>query len=555
MGRIRLLPDTVINQIAAGEVVERPASVVKELVENALDAQAESVTVRLEAGGRELIFVEDDGIGMDPDDAMLALERHATSKIASASDLERLTTLGFRGEALPSIASVSELTLETAASPGEGTRVRVSFGRILGQEPCPRPRGTRVTVEKLFARTPARRKFLRSEATELRYTVELLQGFAFAYPEVAFTLWHGQRKLWHFTPVKTAGERLFQILGQTPPPPVTARRGDLELAAFLLPPTPAKHLVVAVNRRLVRDRLLTGTLARLLRSVKGEWQADAFLLLKVPPHEVDFNVHPTKAELRFANPGAVVGFLAETLVAALASARGPEPIQVTLPSAPTPSHQQSLAFRVSEASAKPDLSGPAAPLAAPTTPWGRYLGQYRNTYLLVEDAEGLKLVDQHVAHERVLFEALLGHLGPQGRQPLLIPEVIQVSPALYALASEHVTELARLGVELEPLSGNSLRVTALPQAVPATRAQELVFGLLEDLLQDSLPGRSVQEKTAASLACRAAIKKNTPLAPLQAERLLADLARCRDPHRCPHGRPIVLTVPHDEIERRIGRRG
>lgn len=555
MGRIRLLPDSVINQIAAGEVVERPASVVKELVENALDAQAQTITVRLAEGGRELIQVEDDGCGMDADDALLALERHATSKIASAEDLERLQTLGFRGEALPSIAAVSELTLETAPAPGEGSRVRVRFGRVLGQEPCGRPRGTKVTVEHLFARTPARRKFLRSEATELRYIVELIQGFAFAYPQVAFTLWHGGRKLAHFSPASSRAERLFQILGKNPEPPIVTRRGPLRLEAYLLPPTPARHVVVAVNQRLVKDRLLSGTLSRLLRSVKGEWQADLFLHLELPPQEVDFNVHPAKAELRFANPGAVTSFLAETLASALAKQHGAEPVR--LPSPPTSSgHQPTLAFQVAEAARTAEVTPTpqVLPQSRPTTPWGRYLGQYRHTYLLVEDEEGLKLVDQHVAHERVLYEKLLGNLGPSPAQALLLPEILTVSPAVHALASEHLQELAELGVQLEPLSGGALRVCALPQAVSAGQAQELVLGLLEDLAQDAFPGRSWKEKTAASLACRAAIKKNTPLAALQAEQLLADLARCQDPYRCPHGRPVLLTLPHAEIERRIGRR-
>lgn len=554
MGRIRLLPDSVINQIAAGEVVERPASVVKELVENALDAQARNITVRLVAGGRELIQVEDDGIGMDAQDAMLALERHATSKIAGAEDLGQLKTLGFRGEALPSIAAVSELTLETAPAPGEGSRVRVRFGQMLGQEPCGRPKGTKVTVEHLFARTPARRKFLRSEATELRYIVDLIQGLAFAYPQVAFTLWHAGRKLAHLSPVPTRAERLFQILGANPKPPILAERGGLRLEAFLLPPTPARHLVVAVNQRLVKDRLLSGTLSRLLRSVKGEWQADLFLHLEVPPQEVDFNVHPAKAELRFANPGAVTGFLAETLVTALAKQHGAEPVRLGSPP-PTFSHQPSFAFQVAEPPPATEPTAGAAPShPQPATPWGRYLGQYRHTYLLVEDEEGLKLVDQHVAHERVLYEKLLGNLGPAFSQSLLLPEVLTVSPAVHALVLEHLQELAELGVQLEPLSGNTLRVYALPQAVSAAQAQELVLGLLEDLAQDAFPGRSWKEKTAASLACRAAIKKNTPLPALQAEQLLADLARCQDPYRCPHGRPVILTLPHSEIERRIGRR-
>lgn len=558
MGRIRLLPDSVINQIAAGEVVERPASVVKELVENALDAAAQRIAIRLREGGRSLVQVEDDGCGMDADDALLALERHATSKIASAADLVRLETLGFRGEALPSIAAVSQLTLETAPAPGEGSRVRMAFGRLLGQEPCGHPRGTTVKVESLFARTPARLKFLRSPATELRHIAETIQALAFAHHEVAFVLWHGERRLLHLSAAKDRAERLFQLLGNSPPPPQVVEHGPLKAEFFLLPPSPSRQLVVAINRRVVKDRWLAATLARALRSVKGDWQADLFLHLELAPSEVDFNVHPAKAEVRFADPGRIASFLTQALATALAKRQGA--VVVSLQQAPAPpppagpASQTGLPFRVRELAPLP--SEPPAPALQPIfTPWGRFLGQYRQTYLLVEDHEGLKLVDQHVAHERVLFEQLLSLSERPSVQALLIPEVLELPPALYALACEHQAALAEAGVELEPLSGTSLRVLALPAAVPAGQAGELVLGLLQDLEQGSLPGQTLRQRAAASLACRAAIKKNTPLAPSQAEQLLRDLARCREPYRCPHGRPILLALAHEEIERRIGRRG
>ncbi|MCS7182382.1 MAG: DNA mismatch repair endonuclease MutL [Thermoanaerobaculum sp.] len=554
MGKIRLLPDAVVNQIAAGEVVERPASVVKELVENALDAQAERVVVRLAAGGRDLIQVEDDGCGMDAEDAMLALERHATSKIRDAQDLQHLTTLGFRGEALPSIAAVSQLTLETAPAPGEGTRVRVSFGRVLGQEPCGRPRGTTVTVEKLFARTPARRKFLRSEPTELRHVVEYLQSLAFAYPQVAVTLFHGGRRLVHLLPAPNREVRLRQMLPEASLTPFSAQRGAYTLEGYLMPPTPARQLVVVVNRRSLKDRLLSGTLARLLRSTHGEWQADLFLHLQLPTEEVDFNVHPSKTEVRFVNPGAVTAFLAEALTDALAAGRRAPRLTLATPPGP-PLPQQPLQFAVGEG--PPPHGQPWEPpvTAAPPKSWGRYLGQYRHTYLLVEREDGLALVDQHVAHERVLFEQLLREDGPTPRQALLLPEVVTVNPAVFLLVVEHVAELAQLGLEVEPLSGHTLRITSLPAAIPASQAPELLKGVLEDLAQGPNPGRSLREQVAASLACRAAVQKNTPLTALEAQRLLDDLARCQDPHRCPHGRPIALTVAHGEIERRIGRKG
>ncbi|MGQ9836148.1 MAG: DNA mismatch repair endonuclease MutL [Thermoanaerobaculaceae bacterium] len=559
MGKVRVLPESLINQIAAGEVVERPASVVKELVENALDAEAKAITVRVEDGGKEKIQVSDDGCGMDPDDALLALERHATSKIRSVEDLMRLRTLGFRGEALPSIAAVSHLTLESASHPGEGTRVQVHFGRLQGQEPCSRPRGTTVTVGKLFSRTPARLKFLRSSATELRHIVGELEALAFAYPEVTFALWHGSRNLFHHTATGSRESRLFQLLGKKPPQPEIAQAGGFLAEIYLLPPTPAHRLVVAINRRVVKDRLLAAALAKSLRSVKGEWQADLFLHLQLPAQEVDFNVHPAKAEVRFANPSQVMGFLTQYLRSALEKRHGATPVRLS-PALPN------LAPQVQESASRyafltPERAGtgqnslpPPLPPASDQT-HGRYLGQLKNCYLLVETEEGLQLVDQHVAHERVLYEQLLARDATKASQALLIPEVLQLSAPLYALVVEENQGLAEAGVELEPLSGNAIRILALPAGVPVTQAGSLVFGLLQDLTGESLPGQSLKEKVAASLACRAAIKKNTPLSPLQAEQLLRDLWACQDPHRCPHGRPIVLSVPFGEIERRIGRRG
>lgn len=559
MGKVQVLPESLINQIAAGEVVERPASVVKELVENALDAGAKAITVRVEDGGKQKIQVIDDGCGMDPDDALLALERHATSKIRTAEDLIRLPTLGFRGEALPSIGAVSQLTLESASQPGEGTRVKVSFGRLQGQEPCPRPRGTTVTVEKLFSRTPARLKFLRSSATELRHIVESLEALAFAYPEVAFVLWHGSRKLFHHTQTASRESRLFQLLGQPPPQPLIAQVGGFLAEIFLLPPTPAHRLVVAINRRVVKDRLLAGTLAKSLRSVKGEWQADLFLHLQLPAQEVDFNVHPAKAEVRFANPGQVTSFLTQQLRSTLEKRHGAIAVKLSpvLPNlAPSVEESPSLyPFAVAEAAGtSQDYRSPQLSLV-PGRAHSCYLGQLKSCYLVVETEEGLQLVDQHVAHERVLYERIMAQGTAKASQALLIPEVLELSPPLRALVVEKSQDLALLGVELEPISGNAIRILALPAGVPVTQAGTLVFGLLEDLTGESLPGKSLKEKVAASLACRAAMKKNTPLTRLQAEQLLRDLWACHDPHRCPHGRPISLLLPFGEIERRIGRRG
>lgn len=568
MVNIRLLPDALINQIAAGEVVERPASVVKELVENSLDAGARTVRVELTAGGRDLVTVEDDGCGMDREDALLALERHATSKITNAEDLARISTLGFRGEALPSIAAAAHFTLETAAADGEGSRVEVEFGRILGAAPCARPRGTRVVVRDLFARLPARRKFLRTEGTELRHAVVTLTGLAFTHPEVAFILEHGRRTLLHLPPVREPSQRLPDLVGAQrarDARPIRHAVGGLAVAGFLLPPSGAREIVVAVNGRVVRDRFLVGTVNRALRAPSGTIEADAYLHLTVPAGEVDVNVHPTKAEVRFLDPGRVTSVLTQALAAGRVALHGPVEVRrvVSVP----PAEPGSRPLPLGSYPAAPGTSGwrpgvrealPSQPISDATSPpptrWGRYIGQYRETYLILEDSEGLVLIDQHVAHERVLFERLLGAGSTPTVQRLLLPEIVELPPALAVLAGEAAAELEGLGLELEAASGTAVRVLGVPAPLPAARAAEMVRQLLSDLAARETPGASLAERASASLACQAAVKKNRPLSRAEAEHLLAELAEVRDPHRCPHGRAIVLRLPHPEIERRVGRR-
>ncbi len=567
---IRLLSDTLINQIAAGEVVERPASVVKELVENSLDAGARAVRVELAAGGRDLVAVEDDACGMDGDDALLALERHATSKLSSAEELSSLRTLGFRGEALPSIAAAARLVLETAAVDGEGTRVEVEFGRLAGSRPCGRPRGTRAEVRDLFLRLPARRKFLRTEATELRHAISALSGLAFTHPEVGFTLQQGRRTLLELAPVHETAQRLPDLVGARrarEARPVRHVSGTVTVSGFLLPPSGSRDLVIAVNGRVVRDRVLAGAANRALRAASTAPEADAYLELTMPADEVDVNVHPAKAEVRFADPGRVVAALTQALAAARPSLHGPVEVRriVSVPpqsagSRPLPlghapytppSFVETLPPRVGESPAAQEQAEAAG---STLTRWGRYIGQYRETYLVLEEDEGLVLIDQHVAHERVLFERLLAGGTAPAVQRLLLPEIVELSPALASLADEAAPDLESLGLELEAASGATVRVLGVPAPLPATRAGALVERLLSDLASDATPGTTLRERAAASLACQAAIKKNRRLARAEAEHLLAELAGVHDPHRCPHGRPIVLRLPHAEIERRIGRR-
>jgi DNA mismatch repair protein MutL len=570
VAKIHLLPDTLINQIAAGEVVERPASVVKELIENSLDASARSIRIRLQDGGRSLIEVEDDGAGMDEEDARLALARHATSKLSTADQLVGIETLGFRGEALPSIAAVAELTLETAPSDGAGTRIDVSFGQVGPIQPCVRARGTRIAIRDLFAQLPARRKFLRADSTELRHVVTTVLGLAFAHPGVGFQLAHGARSLLALPPSRDAATRLPDLVGAEKARaarPVRHCAGHITVSGFLLPPTSARETIVVVNGRVVRDRLLSVAINRTLRAAGGTLEADTYLDIRMPVESVDVNVHPTKAEVRFADPGRVMAAVTESLAAARVALHGPVDIRRVVTVMPTRPHSPQLPFSTP---AQPPPEWPAhstpskvaetppvgyAPAAAATSPFGRYVGQYRDTYLLVEDADGLLLVDQHAAHERVLFEALLSTNQPVAVQRLLLPEVIDLPPALAAIATSAVQELQALGVEIDEVSGSSVRVLGLPTPLPTAAAPALLRQLLADLAEPAgTPGQSIRERAAASLACQAAIKKHRPMSRAEAEQLLLRLAALHDPHRCPHGRPTIIKLSHHEIERRIGRK-
>ncbi len=557
MPRIRLLPDTVINQIAAGEVLERPASAVKELVENALDACASRISVTLAAGGRDLIAVEDDGEGMDHDDLHLALERHATSKLGDVAELARIATLGFRGEALPSIAAASRFAIESAAAPGVGHRLEVAFGTVVASHPCGRPRGTRVEVRDLFLNLPARRKFLRSAATELRHAVATLTALALARPSVAFFLEQGGRRLLALPGVADLGTRLADLLGPrraAEAVPLAHAASAVQVTGFLLPTLSPRDSIFVVNQRPVRDRLLAAAVNKALRTPHGSGLGAVWLLLSLPPEQVDVNVHPAKAEVRFADPGGVAAAVTAALLQARQAAEGPAAVRrIVLVDPTTPPHGP-RAHAAWNTPPPPRASETLPAAFAEREPLGRLLGQYRNTYLVLEDAEGLLLVDQHAAHERILYEELLARPADAPVQRLLLAEVVDLPPERALLASEHRDTLALLGVEVEDASGSSVRVLGLPPHLAPDSAAELLRRLLDDLADGLAPGDTPRERLAASLACHGAIKKHRPLAPVEAGELLRRLAACRTPHRCPHGRPTMIRLAHAEIEQRIGRR-
>ena len=615
---IRLLPDALISQIAAGEVVERPASVVKELLENALDAGAGDLAIDLEAGGRRLVRVADDGQGMGRDDALLAFDRHATSKIAAFEDLLRVATLGFRGEALAAIAAVSRVELITADASGEGWRVRIEGGRVLSAEPAARPRGTTVAVGSLFFNVPARRKFLKVPGTELRRAVEVVQGYCLARPQARFTLRHEGRTLLAAPPAGVGAEgqlerirQLFgdELAGELVELPAGVRRAET-VRGFVGKPGTARgrRLFLFVNGRLLRDRAL---LAAFYGAVREEWKIEEapalFLFLDVPPEDVDVNVHPQKAEVRFRDPGFAER-VRESLRRGLRAARGEAaaPLRAlgSLPAPPSwegagglprwgsapggaAADEAGVPALVGEPAAGWPEAGGATPFAAPLVagvarlaephlapsrpvPLSgagrrslRLLGQYKGALLLLEAPEALLLLDQHAAHERILYERLAASLaaGRPAVQRLLEPRLLSLGPAEGMRLGELAPVLDEVGFLLEPLSGNDVALHGIPAALDLEDAERMLLALASEEAADAgrlpapaaLRGRLLDE-LAASGACRAAIKIHRPLALEEMQRLVSDLLACADPFSCPHGRPTLLEMRDAELERRFARR-
>jgi DNA mismatch repair protein MutL len=607
MPRIHILSDFLVSQIAAGEVVERPASVLKELVENALDAGARRLDIDLEGGGRQRVRVADDGAGMDRDDALLAFDRHATSKIAAFADLERVATLGFRGEALASIAAVARVELATAPAAGEGTRVRIEGGRILAVEPVARAQGTTVDVESLFFNVPARRKFLKSRETELRRALEVVEGYALARPDVAWSLRHEGRTVLDAPGVGAAGEAvadpraLAARIAQIFSPALAAELAEIpaEAAAGLVPgawgfvgsPATARgrRSFLFVNRRLVRDRAL---LAAFYRAVREEWRSDEFpalfLFLDLPPEEVDVNVHPQKAEVRFRD-SSLAGRLGSLLRIALARARGEEvaslgPPRADLGGAPLAwgglggSSAWPAAARAGEIAesgagwrgSPSDAGRIALPLLAPldrapvplsgrsgeTRPF-RLLGQYKGTLILLEGPDGLYLIDQHVAHERILYERVRRALAARSpaSQRLVAPLLLELSRAERLRLLELGAALEAVGFELAELSGGSVALAAAPADLGPEAARGTLVALASDseATAENLATRLL-DALASSLACKAAVKMHHPLSAEKLEALVGELFRADNPYACPHGRPVVLTMTDADLERRFGRR-
>jgi DNA mismatch repair protein MutL len=570
MGRIRVLDDHLVNRIAAGEVVERPASVVKELVENSLDAGAGSIEVRVEDGGRRRIVVSDDGDGMERDDALLALERHATSKLARFEDLAAIATLGFRGEAIPSIAAVSRFLLRTAAREGLATEIEVRGGRIIAVREIERQKGTTVEVGGLFFNVPARRKFLRAAPTEIAHIARVVAHYALAHPPVRFLLEHDGRRLIDAAGTADRTARIAQIQGR-------------ELAAKLLPfaldqagmrvsglagrPVDAatrrdsQHLFV--NGRVVQDRVLSHAIAAAYGDTLARGLYPTMLLfVEIDPARVDVNVHPQKTEVRFDRGSEVHDAVQAAIAAALSHANAVPRLQDLHRVAP---------FERIAAVAEPGFRAYAPSDAAPAglleedagaaSPGRRAapLAQYRDSYIVAQDRDGLLLVDQHVAHERVLYERYLEEAdrGEVHVQRLLFPRTIELTPDEAATFEAEAGEFARLGFLLEPFGQNAVKLDGVPAFAKDVAPDRLVRTLLGEAgtMRSAATGAAdLRRKLVTSAACQAAIKVNYPLTRDGMQRLLDDLFLTRNPTTCPHGRPIIFRLTLDEIERAFRRR-
>jgi DNA mismatch repair protein MutL len=666
MSRIRILPEAVANRIAAGEVVERPASVVKELLENALDAGAKTIRVEVEAGGKRMIRVIDDGSGMSHDDALLAFERHATSKLRSADDLLSIPTLGFRGEALPTIAAVSRLLLETRAEEdAEGTRVEFAGGKLVNVKSAGLPAGTTVSVADLFYSVPARRKFLKSETTELGHIASLVTHYALANPGRQFILTTPTQQIVDCSPVERLAERVYQLFGKQsfdelieipvvsaafraaitePELEQSEEKARLTVYGFTSRPEvqrPNRNgIYIFVNRRLVRDRLILHAIHEAYRNILPSNVFPATLLfLEMPYDEVDVNVHPAKIEVRFRRSQFVHDFTRDAIRQALMGARpiasfaaaaaaasgnatqnanAGAPLSTAasldasatsivpraiipameeiglgsgavsdggfdLSSAPLQPIEQRFAFpaepeiSLESGAAFGALSLPAEPPApnwaanfaggngsAPATlPHPdqiadlKPLGQVSSSFIVAVNGEGLWLVDQHVAHERVLFEQHLEarRAGKVESQRMLTPMILELSPRQLVIYEKIAEELSANGFEVEPMGPRSVAIQSAPAGITGSDAEKLLTEILDGIERENaaISIETLQAKIAASTACHAAIKVNMPLDQTKMEWLLAALAKTDCPMSCPHGRPVVLRYSVKEIEKAFHR--
>jgi DNA mismatch repair protein MutL len=583
MSKINRLPADLANQIAAGEVVERPASVVKELVENAIDAGARRLVIHVELGGKRQVRVEDDGEGMGAEDARLALERHATSKITRAEDLAAIRTMGFRGEALPSIASVSHFVLRTRAR-GEqsGTEIRVNGGAVASVREVGASEGTAVEVNDLFYNLPARRKFLKSDAGESAQVSRIVTQLALAYPEVGFTLTSAARTVLQCPPAASLRDRLYQIYGERADlMEVRKDAGGMRLTGFIAalaeqgPTRGPQHLFI--NRRIIKDRTIAHAIidAYSQASIK-ERSPEVHLFIEMAPDALDVNVHPTKAEVRFRDQSHVHEVVRRAFMDALGQSAAPQlQLRPEMPIAPLPmtatlpgvlaggSYPSRWIPGMQHQAPQHPAPGTAPSTSAPSTQHPSEikpmipLGQFRDTFIIAVDADGVAIIDQHVAHERVLFERVMEKLtsGRLESQRLLVPMVLDLAPSAHQALIGRSVELARLGFEIETFGAASVRVGAVPALLKAEDSAKALLALAEDLegLDRGAEVQDALQRIAATTACHAAVKANYPLTYEKMAHILDELRATAYSTVCPHGRPVMLRLTRREIEKNFDR--
>ena len=584
MAKIIRLSAELANQIAAGEVVERPASAVKELIENALDAGARRIGVTIELGGKRFISVEDDGEGMSPDQAILALERHATSKLAKSSDLAAIHTLGFRGEALPSVASVCRLKLRTCGR-GQvaGTLIEVSGGVTTSVCEVGAPVGTLVEIRDLFFNMPARRKFLKSDRAESARVSKLVTQLALGYPEVGFSLKSSGRQVVRCAPAETVTERFYQLYGERPDLlEVQKEAGEIAISGYvaaLANQRPSRGPQnIFVNRRIVKDRTVAHAIIdSYSRATIKERRPEVHLFIEIPADRVDVNVHPMKAEVRFLDQSLVHEVLRRALTEALGES-GPSqlhsqlmptelnepqvnPIPGVMVGASIPSRWTPVAAAFVRASPAPLIPGNASENEVNTSvlqPGAGIkpmiaLGQFRDTFIVAVDEEGIVVVDQHVAHERVLFERVMTRLssGRLESQRLLEPILMKLSIGQRQGLVTHVEALTQIGFDVEPFGGDDVRVRAVPALLTLGDCENAIRILADDLdgLDASNGVDEALRRIAATTACHAAVKANDPLTSEKMRYILDELGRTSYSTVCPHGRPVLLRLGRREIER------
>jgi DNA mismatch repair protein MutL len=579
MGIIQILPDAVVNKIAAGEIIERPVSIVKEVIENSLDAGATEIRIDIERGGKQLIRVSDNGQGMSEEDAVLAFERHATSKIRSSDDLHQIGTMGFRGEALASIAAVAQVSLRTRKADQEaGISLFLLNGHCQNKEPVAMPIGTTLEARNLFFNTPARKKFLKSDPAEAGAVAHMLNAFALAYPEISFHYNQDGREILNCPATKSSRDRVFQIFGAELLENLLELDETLfhyRLRGFVSSPDALKtnrnYQYFFINRRYVKDKVLANSVyvAYRVYAQTGQYPV-SFLFLDMPPAMVDVNVHPAKYEVRFLQQALVQKGIIDTIQKTLNSARPLPSFQLqgeaNVPRYSSPELKLPGSFQDASSYAnsyEQVPSGPAMQMPSPAVrkmpSQGEYkiIGQYDHTYIVMSDEGGLILIDQHVAHERVLYEELLEQHEQRQlrRQALLIPLILDVNPAQMMLMEDYIDHFRELGLEMEIFGDNTVAVKEIPELLMESNyssAAQRLLNDLERLYRDGLL-ESFADEMRKSMACQAAVKINMPLTKEKMEYLVEELLKTKTPQVCPHGRPIILRISHYEIAKNFKR--